>query len=181
MTDEPTTSADQATVSATDLAAPAGTEPLHTEPLHTEALPAERRRPGLLGVVAGTAVVGTVSSLAVAGVAFADRGRDWGYRGDRHWMGLGGILLMLALIAATAAVTALIVSRRASPALPGGGAASVPVEPMSSMPPAPPAPPVSPTAAAEAILAERLARGEISPDDYRAGITALRGDPSTEA
>ena len=30
---------------------------------------------------------------------------------------------------------------------------------------------------AEAILAERLARGEISPDDYRAAAAALRGDP----
>jgi putative membrane protein len=42
---------------------------------------------------------------------------------------------------------------------------------------APPAPPVSPTLNAQAILADRLARGEITPDDYRAAITVLRETP----
>jgi uncharacterized membrane protein len=39
------------------------------------------------------------------------------------------------------------------------------------------APPLSPTLNAQAILADRLARGEISPDDYRAAITVLREPP----
>ena len=48
------------------------------------------------------------------------------------------------------------------------------------------APHTSPTAGAEAILAERLARSEISADDYRATLAALRepfvpsGRPTTE-
>ena len=40
---------------------------------------------------------------------------------------------------------------------------------------APPA--VSPTHNAQAILADRLARGEISPDDYRASVAVLREPP----
>lgn len=36
--------------------------------------------------------------------------------------------------------------------------------------------PVSHTASAETILAERLARGEISPEDYRVTAAALRGE-----
>ena len=39
------------------------------------------------------------------------------------------------------------------------------------------APAPSPTLQAEAILAERLARGEISPDDYRTLLAALREQP----
>jgi putative membrane protein len=46
--------------------------------------------------------------------------------------------------------------------------------PAAPPPPAGPPPPVSPTHNAEAILADRLARGEIQPDDYRAAITVLR-------
>jgi uncharacterized membrane protein len=47
--------------------------------------------------------------------------------------------------------------------------------PVPSMPPAAPvAASLSPTHQAEAILAERLARSEISPDDYRAMLAALR-------
>jgi uncharacterized membrane protein len=38
----------------------------------------------------------------------------------------------------------------------------------------------SPTRQAEAILAERLARGEVTPDDYRATLAALR-DTTTSA
>jgi uncharacterized membrane protein len=44
-------------------------------------------------------------------------------------------------------------------------------------PPTLPASPVSPTFNAQAILAERLARGEISPDDYRKAIAVLRESP----
>lgn len=39
------------------------------------------------------------------------------------------------------------------------------------------APPASPTLNAQAILADRLARGEISPDDYRAAVAVLRETP----
>ena len=41
----------------------------------------------------------------------------------------------------------------------------------------PPLSPASPTLNAQAILADRLARGEITPDDYRATITVLRESP----
>jgi uncharacterized membrane protein len=34
---------------------------------------------------------------------------------------------------------------------------------------------------AQAILADRLARGEISPDDYRAAVTVLRETPPPPA
>lgn len=124
------------------------------------------RRPGPAAVV-GLAALGTVSSLAVAGVAFADRGGDWGYRGGgRHWWGVGGLLLMLALVAATVALTMLLVNRRVPTTASAVGGAPVP----------PPVP--GPLAGAEAILAERLARGEIGPDDYRASVAALRGQPA---
>ena len=39
------------------------------------------------------------------------------------------------------------------------------------------APTVSPTLNAQSILADRLARAEISPDDYRAAVTVLREAP----
>ena len=38
-------------------------------------------------------------------------------------------------------------------------------------------PPSSPTLNAQAILADRLARGEINPDDYRAAVAVLRETP----
>ena len=146
--------------------------PDHTSDVVADASEGEQRqsarRPGPAAVV-GLAALGTVSSLAVAGVAFADRGGDWGYRGGgRHWWGVGGMLLLLALVAATAALAMLLVNRRVPTAASAVGGAPVP-------------PPVSPTpgplAGAEAILAERLARGEIGPDDYRASVAALRGQP----
>lgn len=69
-----------------------------------------------------------------------------------------GMLLVVALIAAVAVVMWLLVRNRGvSPAAPVAAA-------------------VSPTHQAEVILAERLARGEVSPDDYRATLAALR-DP----
>lgn len=132
------------------------------------------RRPGA-GAFVGVAALGTLSSLAVAGVAFADRGGDWGYRGGgRHWWGVGGLLLMLALVAATVALTMLLVGRR-SPVGAGPGAPAV-GSTVAGAPVPPPAP--GPLAGAESILAERLARGEIGPDDYRASVAALRGLPS---
>jgi uncharacterized membrane protein len=53
-----------------------------------------------------------------------------------------------------------------------------PVMPVSSTPPA--APPLSPTFNAQSILADRLARGEIGPDEYRAAITVLRETPPAQ-
>ncbi|MGW4890890.1 SHOCT domain-containing protein [Kitasatospora sp. NPDC004240] len=59
--------------------------------------------------------------------------------------------------------------------------------PYPPVPPHAPAPPVVPPAAAppaatdrpapEQLLAERLALGEIDPDEYRRRLSALRGDP----
>ena len=133
---------------------------------HTpDALPRRARWP--LAVAAATGLV-TVSGLVVAGVAHADRDRGWD-RPGRHMWGIGSLLLMVMLIAAAVAITALLLGRRT----PAGAGPAVPA------PPAPPVPPPSPTGTAEAILAERLARGEISPDDYRAAAAALRGDPGT--
>ncbi len=92
--------------------------------------------------------------------------------GMRHDFGDGRghpFLMLLCLIAIGAAIGLVVVmiSRRRPVATVG------PVTP--SAPPLP-----SPTAAAEAILAERLARSEITPDDYRSMLAALReaGQPS---
>lgn len=137
------------------------------------------RRP-TLGASAGVAALTTFSALAVAGVALADRGHGWGGRGDRGWWGVWSVLFLLAVVGATAALTALLVSRRTAGAFPGAGGSSIPpASPMptaSPMPPMPPSPP-NPLASAETILAERLARGEISPDDYRSSVAALRAQP----
>ncbi|MFM8267376.1 MAG: hypothetical protein ACKOA2_05100 [Ilumatobacteraceae bacterium] len=92
--------------------------------------------------------------------------RTWMWdHGDRVWWFVG----LLAVIALWAVVVWLIVGavRR-----PGGGA---PVE----SGPAAPASPARPTP--EQILAERLARGEIDPDDYRLRLETLRALPPDTA
>ena len=71
-----------------------------------------------------------------------------GRYGDHHRA--GGWVVALLLIAATALITWFIARRRA------GGSSS------------------RPTTNAEAIVAERFARGEISADDYRTTLGALR-------
>lgn len=117
-------------------------------------------------VITGVSVA-VLGSLALAGAAFAEGpfGRGDGRHRDRHPM-LFGIGLMVLLAAAAVLATWLVLRRR--PAMTG-----VPTPaPMSA--PMAPAAPASPTAGAEAILAERLARSEISPDDYRAMLAALR-------
>ena len=116
-------------------------------------------------VITGVSVA-VLGSLALAGAAFAEGpfGRGDGRHRDRHPM-LFGIGLMVLLAAAAVLVTWLVLRRR--PALAGAQA----VAPWS---PVAPVAPVSPTAGAETILAERLARSEISPDDYRAMLAALR-------
>ncbi len=75
-----------------------------------------------------------------------ERGFD-GRHGGHH---RGGLLILVLLVAATAFITWFIARRRS------GGSAT------------------RPTASAEAIVAERLARSEISVDDYRTTLAALR-------
>lgn len=75
--------------------------------------------------------------------------------GDRHWVGM----VVMALI--VAGVVALIIWALRRGRSQQVAAVAAP----------------SPTAAAQAILAERLARGEVSPDDYRSLLAVLREDP----
>ena len=99
----------------------------------------------------------------------ADHGGRGGMMGGGR-DGFGGGVLMIAclvLFVSAAAVLVWLLVRGRSTAVAGAPTAAAPI--------APPAP--NPLANAEAILAERLARGEISPDDYRAAAAALRGQP----
>lgn len=86
-------------------------------------------------------------------IAAADRGFGRGMRGHHPFLAM---LCVVALVAAVAAVIWLVARNR-------GSAHAAPTTPVAS-----------PTQQAEAILAERLARGEIAPDDYRATLAALR-------
>ena len=99
---------------------------------------------------------------AMGGFGMHDRWNDGGFH---PWL---GFLMMLAVAVAIGLLVWLLLSRR---------------DHVTTAPPAPSvtaaAPPPRPTANAEAILAERLARSEISPDDYRAMIAALREQPPT--
>jgi uncharacterized membrane protein len=74
-----------------------------------------------------------------------------------------GLLCLIVLGVAIGLVVGWF-NRRRTPASPAPG---TPVAHNVAMP-------VSPTAGAEAILAERLARSELSPDDYRTMLAALR-------
>jgi uncharacterized membrane protein len=96
---------------------------------------------------------------AMGGYGMHDR---WGEGGFHPWLGL---VMMLAVALAIGLAVWLLLNRRSHPAtLPAAA-------PMVS------APATSPTASAEVILAERLARSEITPDDYRSMIAALREQP----
>lgn len=108
-----------------------------------------------------TATLATAAVLAAAGTALAEGGPGRGMGRDREGHPLFGILLMV-LVAAAAIVGTWLVIRRGS--TPTASAALVGA-------------PTSPTANAESILAERLARSEISPDDYRSTLGTLRGAP----
>jgi uncharacterized membrane protein len=94
------------------------------------------------------------------------------HRGDRFgFHPLMGILLVVVIAAAGALIVWMFRSR--TPAV--AAAAPAPgVAPTTTAAP-------SPTAHAEAILAERLARGEVSPADYREILAALRGAPADDA
>lgn len=94
-------------------------------------------------------------------VLIAEGGRQFGRMHDRGFHPLLGLLCMVALGAAIGLGVWLVIRRRPV-AAPVAGAVA--------------APSPSPTLAAEAILAERLARGEIAPDDYRTHLAALRGE-----
>jgi putative membrane protein len=101
-------------------------------------------------------------------MAVADRGGRDGMMGRGH-DGFGWVfpLVCLVIFVAAAAVLVWLLMRGRNTAASGAPTAAAPV-----VQPAP-----NPLAGAEAILAERLARGEISPDDYRAAAAALRGQP----
>ena len=81
--------------------------------------------------------------------------------GDGRHGGGGAFLMVLLLLAAVALLVVLLWRNRHS-------------APSATVAPAPPAPSASPTHNAQVILADRLARGEISPDDYRAAVSVLR-------
>ena len=116
--------------------------------------------------IAFSAAGGAAAALLVANVAFADdRGFGGGGFGRRHRDGGFMFVFPLLLLVAVAAL-AILLWRGRQPVAPLG---------------APPAPPATPTLNAQAILADRLARGEISPDDYRAAVTVLRETPPPPA
>ena len=94
------------------------------------------------------------------GVAFAADGRGFGDGFGRHRRG-GAFLVIVDPAGGSGRAADRAVARPAS----------------GPQPAAPPAPPASPTLNAQAILADRLARGEISPDDYRAAVAVLRETP----
>lgn len=106
----------------------------------------------------------TGAGLLLASPAFADD-RGWGMHRDNdgHPIVMMIIFVVLLAVAGSLVAWALTRDRAAKAAAPA---------------PAPYAA-ASPTAAAEAILAERLARGEVSPDDYRTLLATLRGGPAT--
>lgn len=88
----------------------------------------------------------------------ADRGERFGRHGGAPWLGLIAVLLIGAAVAAL--VMWLLRGR--------GRAAATPVA-------------AAPTASAEVILAERLARSEIDPTEYRGLLAALRGETPVAA
>ena len=116
-----------------------------------------------------SATLATLVATAAAGTALAADGRGMGM-GDRGRDGHPVFgMLPLAIVAALAVLATWLVIRR-RPTLAVAGNAPAALQP-------------SPTAGAEGILAERLARSEISADDYRTTLAALRGSatPASDA
>jgi uncharacterized membrane protein len=107
--------------------------------------------------IAFSAVGGAVAAILTANIAFAD-GRGFGGEFGRRGRG-DGMMLFFPLLMLIAVAALLVVLWRGR-------------HPVASTVAGPP--PASPTLNAQAILADRLARGEITPDDYRAAITVLR-------
>jgi uncharacterized membrane protein len=85
----------------------------------------------------------------------ADRGGRFGRHGGAPWLSLVVVLLVAA---AVAALVMWLLRRR-------GGQL----------------PTASSTSAAQAIVAERLARGEIGPDEYHSLLATLRGETPVAA
>jgi uncharacterized membrane protein len=112
--------------------------------------------------IAFSALGGAFAAVFTANIAFADGRFGGGFGSHRRGDGVFLFFPLLMLIALGALLVLLWRGRHN-------------VAPIG----APPAPPssASPTFNAQAILADRLARGEISPDDYRAAITVLREPP----
>lgn len=109
------------------------------------------------------ASLATAGALAVAGTVMADD-RDWphsGMRGDRgHRPFVAGIIALVVLAAVVGLGVWFFMRRRSN-----SSTVPAPVTPFGF---------ASPTASAEAILAERLARSEITPDEYRSSLQVLR-------
>jgi putative membrane protein len=129
----------------------------HTIAITTKEIPHMSRTKA----IAFSAVGGAVAAILTANIAFAD-GRGFGGDFGRHRRGDGFMFFFPLLMLIAVAVLLVVLWRGRHPVTPVGG---------------PPAPPASPTLNAQAILADRLARGEINPDDYRAAITVLREGP----
>ena len=85
----------------------------------------------------------------VANMSALATGGGFDGRHGGHHRG-GGLLILVVLVVATALITWFIARRRSAKAA------------------------SSPTNTAQAVLAERLARSEISVDDYRTTLAALR-------
>ena len=83
-------------------------------------------------------------------------------QGDGGWWWIV-MLLMMVVVVAGALALAMSLARRDSH---GGRAPGAPTPPPSAYRPTP-----------QEILAERLARGEIEPDDYRRRLEALQPPP----
>jgi uncharacterized membrane protein len=115
--------------------------------------------------IAFSALGGAVAAVFTANIAFAEgRGFGGGFGPRRRGDGFFLFFPLLMLIAVAVLLVVLWRGRHT-------------VAPVGAPPASPPAPPASPTLNAQAILADRLARGEISPEDYRAAITVLRETP----
>ncbi len=105
--------------------------------------------------IAVSTFLGAVAAVLTANVAFAN-GRGFGDGFGRHHRD-GGFMTIFPMLLLIGLVALLIVLWRGR-------------HPAASDA----APQTSPTLNAQAILADRLARGEISPDDYRASVAVLR-------
>lgn len=111
-----------------------------------------------------SALAGVVAAVVTSDVALAAGPYGYGPGGHRrHYF--GAFIMFLLLIAAVVLLVVLLMRNR---------------HPLAATPTAPSAPPppvAGPTSNAQSILADRLARGEISPEDYRAAIAVLREPP----
>jgi putative membrane protein len=108
-------------------------------------------------ILLGSAVGVFAAMITVGVAAAAPFGPHRDGRGDHDG---GPAMLVVSALAALAIVAAVAFFLRRRTLVPAAATPS----------------PVSHTASAETILAERLARGEISPEDYRVTAAALRGE-----